>query len=225
MLRQPARFIAFAVLQISLIPPYGALGKASHISGKHVAACHIEQLGVDTAVGDIAHRAHVPSGVEEIFDHDTEPTIKIDFPGGTLADLLNRLVSHAPGYQWREDDGIIHVLWHGAHLPLADVVMSYPGAHDKTVDEIWSDLAARPELNAWLGSNHCSRQQIFSETGPTPPPRDFRISISAGSMTLAQLLDRVALKSGESWEISQSPPGKPCVVSIFLPWMRHYGNP
>ena len=220
MLRRSARLIAVAVLQICQIPPYGAFGKASRISDKHVAACHIEGFGVDNAVGEIAGLAHVPIGVESVFDPETEPTIKIRFRGGRLANLLNRLVSQAPEYQWREDDGIIHVLWHGAHLPLADVVMSYPGVHDKTVGEIWDDLAARPELKAWLHSNHCSRQEALSITGPTRTTPHARISIEAGSITLARLLDQAAIKSGENfWQIAQSAPGKPCVVSIWLPWV------
>jgi len=220
MLRQSARFIAVAVLQICQTPPYGTLGKASRISDKHVAACHIEQFGVDNTVREIADLAHVPIGVESVFDPKTEPKIKIHFRGGRLANLLDRLVSQAPEYRWTEDDGIIHVLWHGAHLPLANVAMSYPGVRDKTKLEIWQDLAARPEVKAWLDSNHCSRQEAFSITGATGTTPHVRISIEAGSITLARLLDQAAIKSGENfWKIVQSPPGKPCVVGIFLPFM------
>ena len=77
MLRQPAPLIAVAVLQICQIPLYGALGKASRISDKHVAACHIEQFGVGNAVQEIADLAHVAIGVESVFDPETEPKIKI----------------------------------------------------------------------------------------------------------------------------------------------------
>jgi hypothetical protein len=108
------------------------------------------------------------------------------------------------------------VFWHGAHLPLANVVMAYPGAHDKTVREIWMSLGDNPEIKAWLGANHCMRQEVFDDYGSGSQP-EVRISIDAGSMTLAQLMDRVAIKSGTNfWEISQSPPGKTCVVAIFM---------
>lgn len=219
MSRQSACFVAsVAVIQIALIAPCGAWGKASGISDTRVAPCRIEDFGVDPAVQGIARISHVPIGVEAVFDLKTEPTIKIDFPGGTLADLLDRLVSQAPNYRWREDHGVIHVLWHGAHFPLAEVVMAYPGADNKTVQEIWDDLAARPELRAWLSSNRCFRQEIISGDGPTDY-HDRRISIEAGSMTLAQLMDRVAIKSGSDfWKIVQSttPPGQPCEVGIFM---------
>lgn len=222
MSRQSACFVAsVAVIQIALIAPNGVFSKTSHLSGKHVAACNFEDFGVDPAVQEIARISHVPIGVEAVFDLKTEPTIKIDFPGGTLADLLDRLVSQAPNYRWREDQDVIHVLWHGAHFPLAEVVMAYPGADNKTVQEIWDDLAARPELRAWLSSNHCFRQEIISSDGGERPT-DYiyrRISIEAGSMTLAQLMDRVAIKSGSDfWKIvwSPSPPGQPCEVGIFM---------
>lgn len=214
-LRRIARVTNAGILQVLLIPSCFALQK--RISETHVAACRVEQFSVYYSVYQIVREAHVPIGVEAVVDPDTEPTIKIDFPGGTLADLLNRLVSQDPQYRWSEDNGVIHVLWHGAHLPIAEVVMAYPGAHHKTVEEIWQDLAARPELKAWLDSNHCSRHEIFEEDKFRTRARAVRISIRAGSTTLAELLDRVETKSRENyWSIIQSPPGKPCEVSIFV---------
>jgi len=209
-----------AVLETGLIPPYRALGNPSNISKASVAACRIEQFGVTNALWDIVYQAHVAIGVEAVVDYKTEPTINIDFPGGTLGQLLDRLISQTPQYRWIEDDGIIHVLWHGAHLPIANVVMFYPGVQDKTRLEIWEDLAARPELKAWLEANHCSRQEILGGGGLFTPgdksrTRDVRISIDGGSITLAQLLDQVAIKSGKNyWSIVQSPASKPCQVSI-----------
>jgi hypothetical protein len=93
--------------------------------------------------------------------------------------------------------------------------MSYPGAHNKTREELWGDIAKKPEITAWLYANHCERQQLF--TGSEFRTHNGPISIDAGSMTVAHLLDQVAIKSGENyWAIVQSPPDKVCQVSILL---------
>jgi hypothetical protein len=181
---------------------------------QRVAPIHVEQFGVHNALRSISQKMGVPIGVEMIFEPKTEPTLNFDFPGGTVADLLNTLVSHAPGYRWDETDGMIHVFRNSTHLPIASVTMSYPGVENKSREDIWEDIAQRPEITAWLEANQCARQELFGG-------REFRtnnapISIDPGTMTLAQLLDQVAVKSGVNyWAISQTP-GKPCQVSIIL---------
>jgi hypothetical protein len=209
--------VLFAVVILQLLPThYGrASADPTNNSNKRVPACHIEQFAAYNALHDISQKAAVVIGVEAVVDYKTEPTVKLDFPGGTLADLLNMFVSQVPEYRWSEDDGLIHVFRNAAHLPIADVLMSYPGARDKTREEIWEDIAARPEIKTWLDSNHCSRQELFN--GKEFRSHNGRISIDPGSMTLAQLLDEVAVKSGVNyWAILQSPPGKTCQLSIFL---------
>src|SRR5438552_5802945 len=85
--------------------------------------------------------------------------IFFDFPGGTVRQLLDSFVSQFPAYQWREDKGIIHVFWHGTHLPLADVAISYPGAQGKTLGQMRLDIPDIPEIKAWLDSHHCSHDR------------------------------------------------------------------
>jgi hypothetical protein len=63
--------------------------------------------------------------------------------------------AQSPGYRWQDDDGIIHVFRNRARVGLADVVMDYPGAEEKTRLEIWRDLHLRPEYRAWVASNRC----------------------------------------------------------------------
>lgn len=218
MLRQFGCFVAsVAILQVCLASTGRAALAASAVSGSHVEPYRIASPDVSDAFHQIAGKSHVPIGVEGIFNYHTEPTIKIEFPGGTLADLLNRLVSQAPNYQWKEEDGIIRVLWHGTHLPIANVVIAYPGAHDKTVEAIYWDLGTLPELRAWLRSDHCSLLHgvIGAQLGTWD---DRRISIDAGSMRLRELLDRVAIKSGGNyWAIVRSSAAdQQCWVSILF---------
>jgi hypothetical protein len=177
----------------------------------------IEQYGVYNAAEEISQKAHAPIGVDAILPRK-EPTIVLDFQGGTLADLLNNLVSQAPDYEWKEaEDGVIHVFRRNAQVSLLDVMMDYPGAENKTRQEIWQDLSKRPEISQWLVSNHCTRQEFLS--GSEFKSNNDPISIAPGPMTVGQLFDDVAVKSGaDSWSVLEyaSPDDDSCRVGLML---------
>jgi len=121
-----------------------------------------------------------------------------------------------PDYRWEEDNaGVIHVFRNNAHVSLLDVAISYPGAFKKTRREIWQDIANRPEISAWMNSSGCSRGELFN--GKEFREHNDPILVDAGSITVAQLLDDVAVKSGVGyWAVLQSPPGTSCRVDIIL---------
>ena len=187
----------------------------SGVSTKRLAALHIEQFGVYNALGEISQKAGVVIGVDAI-EPRKESTVKLDFPGGTVADLLNMFVSQAPDYSWQEgSSGVIHVSRSNAHVSLLDVVMSYPGVIKRTRREVWEDIAKRQEISAWMQSNGCSRAELFN--GKEFSDHNDPISLEARSLTLAQLLDEVAVKSGvDYWAVLQSAPGTACTVNIIL---------
>lgn len=184
-------------------------------SSKSVEACRIEEFGAYNVLRDISQKAHVPIGLEAI-QPKQEKTITLDFPGGTVGDILNLFVSQAGSYRWEESqDGIIHVFRNNARVALTNVVMSYPGAADKTRREIWQDLAGRPEVSAWMNSNHCSRGELLG--GKEFRDKDSPVSINPGIMTVAQLLDQVAVKSGINyWAVLRSDPASSCRIEILL---------
>ncbi|MGA7924437.1 MAG: hypothetical protein WCA20_00405 [Candidatus Sulfotelmatobacter sp.] len=181
-----------------------------------VDALHIEGFLPRVALMDISRKADVAIGFEAVV-REGDGKVAFDFPGGTVADLLNAFVAEAPEYRWQEDKGIIHVFRKGADVSLANVAMDYPGAKGATRLEIWRDLHVRPEYRNWMTVNRC----VAADHKPFP--KDFKfhrdpISIEPGTMTIAQLLDQVALKSGQnSWAILQVPasgPNQPCRVWI-----------
>jgi hypothetical protein len=185
-------------------------------SAKRLGQMRIEQYGVYNAAGEIAQKAHVPIGVDAILPAK-ESNVVLDFQGGTVADLLNMLISRAPDYGWEEaDDGVIHVFRKSAQVSLLDMVMYYPGAEKKTRHEIWDDLSNRPEISQWLKANNCSRQEFFA--GNEFRSNNEPISIAPGTITVRQLFDEVAVKSGSnSWVVLQSPlSGASCHVSLML---------
>ena len=192
-----------------------AATQEKQISMKEIGACRIEQFGAYHALAEISQKASVAIGVDAA-QPEKETTIAFDFPGGTLSDLLNMFVSQAPDYQWEEGrGGIIHVSRRDAHVSLLDVAISYPGVYDKTRQEISQSISDIPEVSAWLNSNHCSRDQ-FTQGG------EFRshngpISIGSGSLTVEQVLDEVAVKSGANyWAVLRTRASEPCRLTIIL---------
>src|SRR5436309_15626166 len=131
--------IAILMLQGSrLVAACGGASRATRVLHKKVGKI---QLHYDSARGvlySLAETANVVIGVEEV--ESPSKSVFFDFPGGTVRQLLDSFVSQFPAYQWREDKGIIHVFWHGTHLPIADVAISYPGAHGKTLGQMRSDI-------------------------------------------------------------------------------------
>lgn len=186
-------------------------------SAKRVGAIHIEQGEDYAALGEISEKANVPIGVEVIRPKKGDTAIAIDFIGGSVADLLKMFVLQQPDYTWADtNNGIIHVSPRNGHISVLDVAMNYPEADRKTRKQIWEDISSRPEIAAWMESNQCARGELFHG-------REFRdhnlpISITAGILTLQQLLDQVALKSGDNyWAVVQSSrPERSCQISIML---------
>ena len=165
---------------------------------------------------EISEKANIAIGVEAV-QPEEEPTVVLEFPGGTVADLLNMFVAQVPDYTWQEaSSGIIHVARANAHISLLDVVMAYPGASKKTRQQIWEDITQRPEVSVWMKSNNCLRGELFH--GGEFRVHNDPISIAPGALTVEQLLDDVSLKSGDNyWAVLQSPrSNNPCRVSIIL---------
>jgi hypothetical protein len=189
---------------------------AGTTSAMSLGQLRIEQYGVYNAAKEISQKAHAPIGVDAVLPRK-EPTIVFDFPGGTVADLLNMLVSQAPEYEWNEaEDGVIHVYRKNARVSLLDVVMHYPGAENKTREEIWEDLSKRPEILQWLKSNSCLRKEFF--IGNEFKWNNDPISVAPGQITVRQLFDDVAVKSKENgWSVLESAsPADSCHVSLML---------
>src|SRR6266705_6243778 len=94
-------------------------------ANKRVEGFHIKAFGVQEALRDIAQKQDLAIGVDAVLT-ERENKVVLDFPGGTVTDLLNMFVAQSPGYRWRQDGGIIHVFRKDAYLSLANVVLSYP---------------------------------------------------------------------------------------------------
>ena len=161
MLRRHLLLLPVAILMVQGLPLVAACGgasRATRVLHRKVGKIHLEYDSPRGVLYSLAETANVVIGVEDVESPSKRP-IFFDFPGGTVRQLLDSFVSQFPAYQWREDKGIIHVFWHGTHLPLADVAISYPGAQGKTLGQMRLDIPDIPEIKAWLDSHHCSHDR------------------------------------------------------------------
>ena len=182
--------------------------------GDRVEALHIQGVLPFEALQYISRQHNVVIGVEGAV-YKTDSKINLDFSGGTLGDLLNAFVAQAPDYRWQNDQGIIHVFRNGAPVSLANVALNFPGVSKKRRYQIWLTLRRLPEYVNWMETNQCRPFDRFR-------PMDFHfddypIDIAPGQMTVAQLLDQVAKKSGDGfWAVLQwDPSGPVCHVSVI----------
>jgi hypothetical protein len=217
----PKRLICFSICVLIAQGLCGtrAEGAASTpaASNKLVESRHVQAMSAQDVFRDIAQREGVAIGVDAVLPEKEKATV-LDFPGGTIADLLNMVVAQFPGYRWREEGGIIHVSRKDAHVSLADVVVSYPGAQHRTRLEMWMDIHERPEVKAWMKSMNCHPGEEPFHAKNFKPHKG-PISIAPGSMTVTHLLDEVALQSGENyWAVLQrsSPMSHSCHVSVIV---------
>jgi hypothetical protein len=185
------------------------------IPAKHVDAFHIEQFGVYHALAEISQKAGIGIGVDAV-QPDHEPTIVFDFPGGTVSDLLNLFLSQGPEYEWHESQSsMIHVSRRGSHVSLLDVQLSLQSSQKATRQEISEGLNSIPEITNWLNSNRCSRDQ-FTQGGEFRTHND-PISLPARTLTLEELLDEIALRSGSNyWAVLQNHTDGACHVTILM---------
>jgi hypothetical protein len=207
--------VAVALADALSLAGISVAASSESVSSRKVDALQIEEFGAYNALGEISQRAHVVIGLDAIQPR-SEATITLDFPGGTVSNLLDAFVSRVPDYKWRETDGgIIHVVSSKPHDSLASVLMTYPGASKKTRQEVWRDLATRPEVESWMRTSGCARGELFN--GKEFRDHNEPITIEPGRITVARLLDEAASKSGvDFWAVLQSPPGTSCTVQIIL---------
>ena len=81
-------FLAFEGLSLGVAQGPADAEKAL---SRRVGACHIEQFGAYHALADISQKTGVPIGVDAV-QPEKEIPVAFDFPGGTVAELLDTFV-------------------------------------------------------------------------------------------------------------------------------------
>ena len=186
------------------------------LSAVQLPGFHVEQFSTSAALWDISQKTKIPIGFQSLVDFKTERSFSFNFPGGTVAALFDSFISDDPGYQWKVSGaGVVHLFRASTSVSLTDVILAYPGAQNKTRKEISTELVSLAEVKAWMVSNGCSRQEIFS--GKEFRANNGPISIAAGNISVSELLDQVVLKSGSNyWSVVETRANGACQVSIVM---------
>jgi hypothetical protein len=110
----------------------------------------------------ISAQFHLPVGVEWIKTADTLKPVKFSRSRTTVADIIDSLVAMHAGYEWRTEDGVIHVfrrdLVKDSRNPLNITISSFDQAPEtvgwanNNLDQMVSDVVRHPEVTGIAGS-------------------------------------------------------------------------
>jgi hypothetical protein len=213
MTNRNTQWLAALIIGVVIISG-GSTGWSESSARQHIVRdFHVERFGLYNALRYIAQQTHTVIGLVAVLP-STDQTYKVDVADGTLADVMSALMAEAPNYSWNEDsDGAIRVT--GPSAPdLPDLVIAYRGA-SATRKQIWESLVTIPELNQWLSTHHCAREEI--QSGKEFRNNNDPLSIRAANIPLGKLFDEVSGQSGSMfWGLLQNNRAGQCNLSIFL---------
>jgi hypothetical protein len=189
--------------------------RQARLSEIRVRNVHLRGPRISDLLRDLAHQYHIVIGFVGI-QQPEQMAKDLDLESGTLADVMNAIVSFHPGYTWQmADDGAIHVYSVAKRLDLADVPLSRFVIENQDRRQIWESLGSVPQINAWLRENGCSREELF--TGHEWKQKDKTVSFDASGKTLGEMLDYVAAATGVYfWSIARLQRDGKCFISIAL---------
>jgi hypothetical protein len=160
---------------------------------KDGAVAHIRYEGDMAALlSKLAREFDVTIGLEVYPWRQTIP-VKVELSEPTIADVLNAVVSSAPGYRWREAEGAYEVSPSGAGCPLLDTRIEDFQVSGVTQAEAVDQLMNLPEVRAGM-----SALNLRYEARNSRPARQEaeKFSLSVKGASLRQALHQIAGRSG-----------------------------
>jgi hypothetical protein len=132
--------------------------------------------------------------------------ISVQMTRGTVADLLNIIVRHQPGYDWAEVSEIVNVLPKMHIESVLDLRIPHLQLANADSSGIHAAIVSLPEFRAWLERNHLTERTpnytdiILGKNRYVTP----RVSLDLHDMTLREILNRI-LKSRRfhSWVVAR----------------------
>jgi hypothetical protein len=125
------------------------------ISSRKVPKTHLEGLGFDGLLADLAVKYGVAIGVED-FRSDVSETVyrnSMDLPAGTLGSLVDRIVATDSRYHWNEINGVIQVFPSGRREELLDVVVHEFSMEGKFLQaEVADAICDLPEVKSKMNA-------------------------------------------------------------------------
>lgn len=173
--------------------------------------------GMAHAAVDLARHAEVPICIEELppSPNGTVVPIEIDAKLTTVKDVLDRMVSQDPRYEYRERLGVIEVLPQGADRDPTDCLnLVIPSLKERSPwNELISDL--RVQVAVVSGYTKLTGGVIVGASGVAHPPPGL-IDANFENQTLRDILSLLCAKVGNiAWTAEFDSPSVTCQHMTF----------
>ena len=167
-----------------------------NLAAAEVQNYSIEARGFIEALLQISAQFTLPLGVEWIKKADTLKPVRFSQSSTTVANILDAVVALHPGYEWRAEEGVIHVfqraLAQDRRNPLNVRINSF-SARPQSVAMAMNEVSQRvshqvrhPELEGIAGEGPGGdREPVFSFAVQNVPAREILNQIITAGMALA----------------------------------------
>jgi hypothetical protein len=189
------------------------------VRGRKVPKTHLEGLGFDGLLADLAVKYGITIGVEDFRSDvsETDYRTSMDLPSGRLGSLVDRIIATDSRYRWNEINGVIQVYPTGRREDLLDVVIhefSREGnfLQAQIADEICNLPEVKSKMNA-LGISAFNPLPISMIMGADYTDR---YSVHVHDVTVRDLLNEIAKSSKyHFWAIGRWSPENKIVTLEF----------
>jgi len=149
-------------------------------------------------LGHLANDYRTPIGFE-LAAKQQGVLVNIDLRDVDFPQILDAIIKSAPGYRWRERESSIEVLPVEAANPFLDTIVSNFRVRDVDQGMAISQLLYQPEIrNAMRAMGLKPRDPVVL------PGEKGKFSLTLGSLTMRQALNRIAKESGVWYWIFRS---------------------
>ena len=207
--------VLLGILLVLAACPHGLAGQLPPARNERPIG-HIRYDGdMEGLLAKLAQAFDVNIGLE-VYPWRPSIPVKLELSEPTMADVLNAVVSSAPGYSWREVEGAYEVTPEGGGCPLLDTRIEDFHVSGVTRAEAVERLMNLPEVQAGMSALNL---RYDGRNGRPAKQGGEKYSMSVKGASLRQVLHQIAGRSGgRFWDFSsRGEPGAGGVITLRTP--------
>jgi hypothetical protein len=183
-------------------PPKPVRYPYSTILPKPVESFRVSGEDISVPLRQLADRFGVPIGFESLprIPENAKPGgVQIDMKAGTVADVLDAIVSADPRYTWEELDGVENVFPKEHRGSLPDVVVASLSAKNVDCREALHQLLKSPEVEGWVAATGVTLREPPSTTTPRVNGGGIIYSLTLANRSIREVLNSLLGFSGSNF--------------------------